>query len=187
MKHSTHKIQRLSRIFKIVFLICAFALPVIDAGFWITNGYPFLKPWMRWDPFYHFDNLPIKPLPEMDVLIKFFGFLISLLPASLNICAFILLAKLFHCYEQLEIFSRSTVLILRKLGICILLNQLLFPFYVAIFSLALTITNPPGFRNISVAFGPEQVNLLIIGSLIILVSWIMDEGRKLQEEQASTI
>ncbi|HEY2811249.1 MAG TPA: hypothetical protein VGJ00_07685 [Rhabdochlamydiaceae bacterium] len=37
MKHSTHKIQRLSRIFKIVFLICAFTLPVIDAGFWITR------------------------------------------------------------------------------------------------------------------------------------------------------
>jgi hypothetical protein len=32
-----------------------------------------------------------------------------------------------------------------------------------------------------------SVNLLVLGLLILLISWIMDEGRKIQEEQELTV
>lgn len=181
------KITILSRVLKIVFFIAACLLPVIEAGYWITEGYPFLKPWIEWDIWPKINNLPIKPISEISPLIKFFGFLITLIPTAFNIGAFIFLAKLFSSFEKLQIFSEQSVKCLRKLGFCILLNQLVYPVYEALLSLNLTITNPPGQRMITVGFGTHQLNLLVIGACIILISWVMEEGRKLHEDQAGTI
>jgi hypothetical protein len=181
------KIQRLSRVLKFIFLVAACSLPILNAGFWITNGYSFLKPWMNWDLIPKIDGAVIKPLEEMDNVIKLFAFLVSLIPTSINVFIFVLLAKLFRSFESLEIFSGQNVKYLRKIGGCIFLNQLLYPVYFGLLSLTLTISNPPGFRMISMAFGTQQVTLLIVGAMIMLISWIVEEGRILREEQAATI
>ncbi|MCP4221111.1 MAG: DUF2975 domain-containing protein [bacterium] len=47
--------------------------------------------------------------------------------------------------------------------------------------------NPPGQRILRIGFGSDDITKLVIGLLIILVSWIMNEGRELQEEQQYTV
>ena len=187
MKDSTKKIRTLSSVLKIVFLFAAFSLPIITAGAWITDGYPFLNPVIHWSIIPEITSAVIKPLAEMAASTKFVGFLISLIPVAFQTAALALLVKLFGLFERFEFFSQECVTCIRKLGFCLLIGQLVYPFYIALLTLALTINNAPGERNISVAFGTEQMNLVVIATIIILVSWIMNEGRKLQEEQAATI
>ena len=38
-----------------------------------------------------------------------------------------------------------------------------------------------------VSFGLTQMGLLAIGLAILLVSWVMEEGRKIHDEQAATV
>lgn len=187
MKDATLKIRTLSRILKIAFLFAAFSLPIITAGAWITDGYPFLKPIIEWTIVPEIAGPIIKPLSEMASSTKFIGFLISLIPVAFQTVALALLVRLFGLFERFEFFSQESVTCIRKLGFCLLIGQLVYPFYIALITLALTINNAPGERYISAAFGTEQMNLVVIATIIILISWVMNEGRKLQEEQAATI
>ncbi len=189
MTEAKQKIQRLSRLLKVAFFIAACSLPILTAGYWVSNGYPFLKPWMYWNemPEISMQGVYIKPIMEMDGGVKFLAFLVSLIPTSISVVALLFLAKLFRSYEQLEIFSKTSVQCLRKIGYCVVLNQLIHPFYYALMSLTVTFSNPPGQRMVAVAVGPEQVKFLVVGASILLISWVMEEGRKLQEEQEATV
>ncbi|MBS3904511.1 MAG: DUF2975 domain-containing protein [Simkania sp.] len=187
MNYSPRKIRTLSRVLKLLFFITALALPVIVAGAWITNGYPFLKPLVYCSPFPEISGISIKPFTEIPAHTKLIGFLISLIPVAFQTTALLLLVRLFGLFERFEFFSQKSVICIQRLGWCLLIGQLVYPLYLGLLTLALTISNPPGERTISVAFGMEQLHLVIIATIIILVSWVMNEGRKLQDEQAATI
>jgi hypothetical protein len=93
------------------------------------------------------------------------------------------LAKLFGHYERGEIFTRSVVNSIRATGLALLA----FPAVALINSIAgvvlvKTLTPQLDFMDISI-----NVNMLFAAVLLLMVSWIMDEGRKLHEESALTI
>lgn len=179
------RIVKWSRFLKWVFFAAALALPIVDAGFWITNGYPFLE---QVSSYSFIPEIPhMKPLADLSQITKLSGFFVSLLPSALSVAALLFLAKLFAFFEKFEFFTKHTVSLFKTIGGCILLNQIFYPLYVAIFSLVMTMGNAPGERVIQVAFGSQQVALFVIGLSILLVSRVMDEGRKLQEENACTI
>ena len=50
-----------------------------------------------------------------------------------------------------------------------------------------TLSNPPGHRYISLNFGTPNLEVLFWGMLVIVISWIMAEGYKLQKDQDLTI
>ena len=111
------------------------------------------------------------------------------------------LAKLFRFYERGLIFSAETIHCIKTLGLLCALNWLLL--------LVLNIVNrwfpvppppplPPdvkvtvvksgfsmGFFSFSI--GGINFGFLLAGIVIILIAWIMDEGRKVQEEQELTV
>lgn len=177
------RIRKYSRILKILFFIAAGALPLINAGFWVTGGYSF----MEWNLIPDFPGMLVKPLAELAPIAKFFSFLVSMIPTAINGLALLSMARLFHHFEKLEIFCEASVKCIRKAGICLVLNQLTYPFYLALMSLALSYTNSPGQRFISVGFHLEQFSLLVIGLTVLLISYVMQEGTRLQEEQSATI
>ncbi len=181
------KIETLSRILKVLFLGLACALPIVNAGGWITDGYMFLQPWIHWEVLPQLSEASIPAFGQLSVQAKLLGFLISLIPVGFKTAALLFLMKLFGLFEKREFFSKESVLYIRKLGFCLLFGQLVYPFYMGMMTLALTMNNPPGMRNITVGFEGEQASLTIVALIVILVSWIMNEGRKLQEESEATI
>lgn len=186
--NSAKKISRLSKILKWATLMVMCGLPIFDAGYWITSGYPFLEPWYQIKMLPTFTDVSTPAFHDMSSLNKFCGFLATLIPTGVSMIALGFLAKLFHLYEQLEIFSRENVKCLRRLGFTLLIGQAVYSLiYFPLISLALTISNPPGHRTVNIAFSDQQLALAAIGLAIILISWIMEEGRKLQEEQAATV
>jgi hypothetical protein len=47
----------------------------------------------------------------------------------------------------------------------------------------MTLTNPPGQRILEIGIGSFQFSSLMIGSIILLISCVMDEARIMNEEQ----
>ena len=59
--------------------------------------------------------------------------------------------------------------------------------YTILLSVVITFNNSPGERMVVATFSYDDLAMLLMGGVVILISWIMDEGRKLEEEQAHTI
>jgi hypothetical protein len=111
------------------------------------------------------------------------------------------LAKLFHFYQRGLIFASKTIGCIRTLGILCVVNWLVVSAWRGTTYL-LPSAPPPklpagilisvhhspflmGFFSFSV--GGFNVGMLLAGCIIVLIAWIMEEGRKIQEDQALTV
>jgi len=187
MTNSRDRICKLSRTLRTVSLVIAVILPSVNARYWISDGYAFLgksfEPMLRPFP----SDPDFRTVAELTPFLKLCGFAVSAIPLAFNMAVFLFLAQLFGMYEKLVFFSESSVRTIRNIGVTLLFSQLLHLVYIGLLSLILTWQNPPGHRKLQLTLGSDQIMILIIGVIVILVAWIMEEGRKLQEEQAGVI
>lgn len=182
------KIKKLSKILRMIAAIAMIGTPILVAMFWINQGQP-IAPWLK------IDLLPeglahaeyLRPIADLQPIYRLAGFLVSLIPAGITVLACYYLSRLFGLFEKMEFFSAASVGCIRKIGWTLLIGQMIHPFYVALMTLALSISNPAGERFIAVELGAAEMKMIAIAAGIILISWIMEEGRKLQEENAATI
>ncbi len=91
---------------------------------------------------------------------------------------------LFFCYEQGEIFTECTVYRIKKIGQILLLGAIVRFLECLVFV--------PGILYMAQkhSFSTSAdlpLGLLIAGLLVSLISWIMDEGRKLKNEYDLTV
>lgn len=175
-------IQRTSRRFRLFFLIIFYSMPVILAVIWFGCDF-LLREILFMMPAFPDQCVP-WPLPLMPRLLGF----VSCLPSTfMNMAAFAYLARLFGMFGRGEFFTTPAVRTIRRIGWILLLAQGVAFLHVPLLSLALTAANPPGQHVITLSLSSGMVTQVIIGLIIILVSKIMDEGRKLSEEQAYVI
>jgi hypothetical protein len=181
-----HKIQRVSFIFRVLFQIIFILLPLLQIFVWIQAPHPLGE---HSQFAYHYLNHHLQTLVLHDISVqeKLLGFLISSIPLAVELFIVFFLIKLFKRYEQGEIFSFENVKTIRNIGYTLLVSQLLNPIYEGLMSLLLTWHNPPGHRIAVVSFGTPNLVTIITALLVILISWIMAEAFKLQEEQIYTI
>jgi hypothetical protein len=57
----------------------------------------------------------------------------------------------------------------------------------SLLSIVLTVANPPGQRMLTVGFSSRDFTTLVLGIAVLLISWAMDEGRRIAEEQEQFI
>jgi hypothetical protein len=89
---------------------------------------------------------------------------------GLLVFCYVALYRLFRLYERGILFSARNVLYIRLLGYYLIFDGFaLFQLESLSHQMTLTFTQP------------------FIGLMIIFVAWIMDEGRKIQEEQELTV
>lgn len=182
------KIKKFSRFFRILFQFFFILLPIIYIGFW--GGYSFWHAnFPNWFGFFSTYFIPhsVEILHQVSGKEAFYAFLAGILPTAVIMFLLFFLIKLFKLYEQGEIFSRSNVKVIRNIGIMMLIEQFVGLIHEPLMGLILTIHNPPGHRLASVSFDNYNVNYIITAVMIILVSWIMNEAAKLQEEQKLTV
>lgn len=180
------KIIRTSSVLKWSAIGICGALPLVEAGYWITRGYPFLN------SFFQFADLPsfgVKAITwdGLNDLQKLLGFLINMIPLAFSMVALSCLAKLFAAFEKRSLFERDNVRILSTAGKALVFGQLAHPFYTMLLSLALTYRNGVGERTVSIALGSHQFEILTIGLSILLTSWVFQEAVYLREEQEATV
>lgn len=180
------KIARVSCLLKWIALgICA-SLPLVEAGYWMTNGYSFLDPFFKFEAFPSFGPKSLT-WGDLNELQKFSAFLVNLIPLAFSMISLAYLSKLFASFEKLELFAKSNVQLLKKAGWALVWGQICHPVYIALLSLTLTIRNPVGERTISVSVGSHQLEILAIGLSILVASWVFEEAVKMREEQEATV
>lgn len=97
------------------------------------------------------------------------------------------LIRLFDLYARGQIFTADDVREIRQIGISVFLFVLLWVFDLIAQLLVHSVPTAEGTAGISINIGGMPFGLAIAGIIIMIVSWIMDVGRELREEQDLTV
>lgn len=186
------KIQKVSRYLLVVFnaLLILIPLCVIVQWLFIETGpiknlikQEFLQPPVSTPEGYV--NLSSV---QWSILAKIIGFVaqsVKFIPLCISL---FILRSIFLNYQKGEIFNTMNACRYGYLGWLFFLDALIIqPLSNLLMVLAVTLPNPPGHRYITIGFGTPNVEALFCGVLVVVISWIMLEASKLQEEQKFTI
>jgi len=171
-------IQRMSKRFRRLFTALIFLIPLMDLLFWLSFNRlseGFLA------------GLPATANQDLSPLSLALGFLVSLIPVTVAVYGMVTLSRLFRLYENAIVFTRDNVLLIRKLGYVIIAWVAANLAFTPLISVVITHSNPVGQRMLTAGFDLSDFSALIMGAIVVFVSCVMDEGRKLEDEQMHTV
>lgn len=172
-------IQLFSKKMSILFQVFFILTPIFTIVFWF---YPEQALLFGINPF---------PIPQgkvtFNTLSKILGFSISLIPATIVMILFYRLSTLFKNYQMGKVFSQENVFCYKKLGKFLFLLSCVNFLCTGLMSVALSFQNPAGERFLSLSFGMPQILPIIIGLVIIGISYVMEEASRLEEDLRYTI
>lgn len=182
-----HKIKRVSKMFRILFQVVFILLPIGNIIGWMQAPKPIiiLQGIFRLNVIPHTYQEEI--LHNLSYTEKGLGLLASCIPLAIQLSIVYFLIRLFKCYERGEIFSLKNVNYIKKIGYGLLISEIIIPVHQFIAGVILTMHNPPGHRFASMSWDQTNLGILLIALLVILISWIMAEGYRLQQDQELTI
>ncbi|QTA85153.1 DUF2975 domain-containing protein [Desulfonema magnum] len=131
-------------------------------------------------------SAPLIP-HKLPIKLQFVGFITSLLPLSALTYGLLNIRKLFSFYKEDIIFSFEHVSIFKNISKALLLWVLFSVCYESAKSVLFSAGNPPGSRVVEVGFGSAEITTLMVGGIVRVIAWVMDEGRILTEEKELTI
>ena len=174
MNNAIH-IQRASRRLRWVFTAILVMIPILCSLIWIfINVVPEgMKDLML-------PRYARLPLPAST---RAAGFIVSMLPASVAMYGTVVLIRLFRLYERGQIFRIGNVRCYRSLSRALMWWCAVKIVSWPLMSLALTLHHPPGQRILHIGLGSPDITALLVGFVLAVIAWVMEEGRKLQEEQ----
>lgn len=137
--------------------------------------------------FMGFSNISISIMNPLSSFARFWGFVAYFPMALLQTYWLWQLKKLFSYYAQGKIFTLETTNCIRRTAwtfftiafVSIILDGLL--------SVILTSNNPVGHRMFSISFGTYQITDILVGLILVVIAWIMNEACRLQEEMELTV
>lgn len=176
------KIQSISAKFRIIFKCALFIIPILNCIVWLLYE---KMPSEITDTLLPY-SLNLQHI-NINSTTKTLACLACMLQVSVVMYALRQLLKLFKNYQEGQIFSLSNVSYYRRLGYSVFAWVICDKIVDALISIILTYQNAIGDRQIVIRFGSADFAALAIGGLVILIAWIMNEGHKLNEEQALTI
>ncbi|OIO01936.1 MAG: hypothetical protein AUJ49_06930 [Desulfovibrionaceae bacterium CG1_02_65_16] len=182
------KIQRLSSRLRVLFLAGMVSVPVLHAVGWAFFERIMATPPLNFSSIFglSWGEPPFMAGPAT-LAMKLLGFCSSMLPGAAAMYGFACLAGLFGRFGKGEMFSAATVRLLRRLGWAVLVAQGMQVLHGSLASLILTMGNPPGRHVVTIGLDSATLAETVTGVVIILASWVMDEARKLKEEQELVI
>lgn len=176
---NTQRITAVSRKLRLICIGLIVCLPILCAIFWaLFNRIYAMAPMIP---------LPVRVDHDLPGQTRFLAFLCDMLPLGVVIYALLRLKNLFMLYEQGSIFTEQNVDCFRSLGralvvwvVCDIVNRTLL-------GIVLTLDNPPGKRLLVIGLDGGDFTGIFVGVAVLIISWVMDEARKMQEEQALII
>jgi hypothetical protein len=119
--------------------------------------------------------------------LRVYACLLYMIPTALVMAQFYYLAQLFQLYAKGMIFAKQNINYLKKIGFMLIWQAIAVILVQPLITMVLTINAAPGEHIFAVALSNDEVSSMAIGGIVILISWVMNEGRKLQEESALTV
>jgi hypothetical protein len=176
-----HRIKICSKNFHFLLSFLLIAIPLYYVGYWaFINHLPATLITVNIPPTSLISNkLPIE--------LQFVGFMGSLLPLSALCYGLVNIRKIFSSYKEGIIFSFEHVGYFKKTAIALILWVFFTIVYESVKSILFSLGNTPGNRIVEVNFSAIEITHLLIGGIIFVIAWVMDEGRVLSEEKELTI
>ncbi len=171
------RIRKASRRLGMVFKLAVPLTPCIVALFWLLVEHNRLMQ----------QQLPVVLDPNLPGMAKVWGFVVSMVPGAVLMYILVQLSRLFRHYEQGHFFTRANVAIFHRLGWSVLAWAAGDFLHITGLGIVLTLHRPAGQRLLVVNITSDQVLVVLIGLVVLTISWVMDEARKIEEEQALII
>ena len=178
-KGNRFRISRMSRRLRIVFKGLVYFLPVVPVLYWLL--YNSLPAVMQEGAF------GVGAPLFLEVNSRVFGFAAGLPALVVSIIALNSLSALFSLYERGMYFMAENVKRFRFLGELAMWSILADIFNKTVLIVAQTINNPPGERVLSIGFTSDHVKLLLVAGIVMIIGMVMDEGRKINDENELTV
>ncbi|WP_066856526.1 DUF2975 domain-containing protein [Halodesulfovibrio spirochaetisodalis] len=178
-------ITKPSKRFALLFRVFFYAYPILMLCLWLWSDFSDTGSWSN---FGLAESIlrghTIQPVTTWQRIACFGA---SMLTGGAIMYVLRMLSRLFALYSRGEFFGVDNVACYRAIGIGLIVQQALSLPQGALQSVILSFTNPQGQRFISISVDDANISLVVVGLMVILISRIMDEGRKLQEEQQFTV
>lgn len=130
-------------------------------------------------------NIPI--MANLTSSLRLVGFLVYLPLVLLQTYWLWQLKGLFGCYAKGKIFTADNTTYIRRTALAFLGIAFISILVSTATTLVLTANNPVGHRILSLTFGTQQISDILTGLVLVVIAWIMDEGRKLKEDADYTV
>ncbi|CAK1958184.1 DUF2975 family protein [Vibrio crassostreae] len=179
-------IQKQSRRVRMLLQFFLVLTPIMVCYFWLTveTPYDFVSATGIFYLTYDIGYYTMLPLTMTTRMVAAFT---SLAMSSILIYALMVLIRLFRNYERGEIFSLENAMSYQKLGYSLFYWVLGSIIYGSLMSVILSFNNPPGERIFEISFVGMDFLTLILGIIILIISWVMKEGYILADEHSQTI
>lgn len=181
MQHIIRPSKRFALLFRSLF----FLYPAGVLAVWLTVDPASNGQWLELDVLK--DVMPLSGGAALRTWQRLACFGAAMLPGAAVMYAYRSLWRLFDLYAAGVFFEQENVACFRGIGWALMAQQALALPEGALQTLALTALNPAGGRMVTLSLEDNNVTLLIVGLMIILIAKVMDQGRKLQEEQRLTV
>lgn len=177
------KIKRISTRLYIVFIIFLVITPIITAGFWIFyNSLPENLIAMSVKLSGNLSRPEILTLQQ-----RLLGLMVSLIPLVIKMSVIVTILQLLKLYRAGKVFSGAHVICFKKLGRSLIYYTIAGILQLAAMSVVMTMNNPRGQRTLSFGVSSDDITLFVIAAIVLMFSWVMDEGRRLAEDQELTV
>ena len=175
------KIKKLSKNIHLLLSSLIVVIPIYYIGYWLfINDLP--------KTLITVNTLPTPLVPnKLSVTLQLLGFVACLFPLSALTYGLINVRKLFSYYKDGVIFSLEHVNIFKHIAKALILWVVLSILYNSAKSVLFSIGNPSGHLLLTVGVTSAELTTLIVGMVMFVIAWVMDEGRALAEEQQLTI
>ncbi len=178
-RENVSQFQIISVRFQSIFNFLALSIPFVIPIYWLLFNY--LPTGLTTQ------LLPVPVDSPLSVTILFFCFLISLIPAISVMLGVIILKKLFKLYGKAIIFSKENTVYILRFGYSLIAWVAAKVVFIALISIVLTLQNQFGEQMMIFQVDISDIVLLIVGAVVILISWVMNEATIINEQQKYTI
>ena len=188
-RYIMNKIKKVSGYVLWVLNALIFFLPLTTIVWWMLVGTEILKDLAQQGFVSIIDSDSRVDLlaGKWNALSKFLGCVanfIDLLPLLIGLFC---LRKIFSNYKAGKIFNVTNAKQYHRIGWLLFLKAFLGPISGALTIWAATMYNLPGHRVLKLSFGTDDMKYLFYGTLILVISWVMHEASKIENEQKFTI
>ncbi len=174
------RVRRVSRVLAVVSTVGIVAIPVLAGLLWalvLLDGLMSAIPAVA----------GLNPAAEISGPARLIGFLGTMLPAAAVMVGLLYLRRLFNAYAAGEFFTARNAARICGFAWSVIAMGLLRPVGGMLTSVAVTLDNPPGQRALAIGFGSPEVNILFVGSVVLVIGWVMREAAKLADENAAFV
>lgn len=176
MTDRTRRITVLSAVTKHLCSFLLIALPLGLAAFWLVFAEP--------DPARFGPGFAMGPDTPLE---RGLGLGLSLIPLAIALFALVNLRRLFSFYAAGVYFTPATVRCFTNMAWTLVAATPAGILTGAALSVALSYDNPAGQRELAISLSSAQLTMLLTGIVLLVISWVMADAVRLQEENAAFV